>query len=58
METKHLNELRENIFKCMGCGICRGVWERKDEAMCPVWATCLGFEDSTPRAGLRWPKIY
>ena len=49
METKHLNELRENIFKCMGCGICRGVWERKDEAMCPVWATCLGFEDSTPR---------
>lgn len=49
METAHLNALRDNIFKCMGCGICRGVWERKDEAMCPVWATGVGFEDSTPR---------
>lgn len=33
----------------MGCGVCRGVWERRDEAMCPVWATGIGFEDSTPR---------
>jgi Fe-S oxidoreductase len=49
METEHLNALRNNIFKCMGCGICRGVWERKDEAMCPVWATGVGFEDSTTR---------
>ncbi len=49
MEALHLKALREKISKCMGCGICRGVWERKDQAMCPVWATGTGFEDSTPR---------
>jgi Fe-S oxidoreductase len=49
MGTAHLEALRENIFKCMACGVCRGVWERKDESMCPVWATGIGFEDSTPR---------
>jgi Fe-S oxidoreductase len=49
METNHLNELREKIFKCMGCGVCRGIWDRRDEAMCPVWATGIGFEDSVPK---------
>ena len=49
MGTVHLEALRNDIFKCMACGVCRGVWERKDEAMCPVWATGIGFEDSTPR---------
>ncbi len=49
METSHLALVRNNVSKCMGCGICRGVWERKDVAMCPVWATGVGFEDSSPR---------
>ena len=49
MDTDNLKELRENIFKCMGCGVCRGIWDRRDEAMCPVWATGIGFEDSVPR---------
>jgi len=49
MEMNHLQEVKENILKCMGCGVCRGVWERQDQAMCPVWATNIGFEDGTPR---------
>jgi Fe-S oxidoreductase len=49
MDMNHLEEVRANVLKCMGCGVCRGVWDRKDEAMCPVWATGIGFEDSTPR---------
>ena len=49
MDTSNLALVRDNVTKCMGCGICRGVWERKDLAMCPVWATGVGFEDSTPR---------
>lgn len=48
MDTNHLKQVRENVLKCIGCGVCRGVWDRRDEAMCPVWATGLGFEDSTP----------
>lgn len=49
MYTDHLEKFRPNVLKCMGCGVCRGVWDRRDEAMCPVWATGIGFEDSTPR---------
>jgi Fe-S oxidoreductase len=49
MEMSHLQEVRDKVLKCMGCGVCRGVWDRRDEAMCPVWATGIGFEDSTPR---------
>lgn len=49
MDMNHLEKVRVNVLKCMGCGVCRGVWDRKDEAMCPVWATGIGFEDSTPR---------
>jgi len=53
MTKDNLAELRENIFKCMACGVCRGIWDRKwkgrEEAMCPVWATGIGFEDSVPR---------
>lgn len=49
MEASNLALVRDNIIKCMGCGICRGIWERKDVAMCPVWATGVGFEDSAPR---------
>jgi Fe-S oxidoreductase len=49
MDMNHLEEVRVNVLKCMGCGVCRGVWDRRDEAMCPVWATGIGFEDSTPR---------
>ncbi|MBN2126585.1 MAG: (Fe-S)-binding protein, partial [Deltaproteobacteria bacterium] len=45
----HLQKVKANVLKCMGCGVCRGVWERQDESMCPVWATNIGFEDSTPR---------
>lgn len=49
MDMNHLEEVKANVLKCMGCGVCKGVWDRKDEAMCPVWATGLCFEDSTPR---------
>lgn len=49
MDTHHLETVREKILKCMGCGVCRGIWDRRDEAMCPVWATGIGFEDSVPR---------
>ena len=49
MYIDHLRKLQENIYKCMGCGICRGVWERQDQAMCPAWGTGIGFEDVTPR---------
>jgi len=49
MQSKYLDELREGIFLCMGCGVCRGVWSRKGEGMCPVFATGVGFEDSIPR---------
>jgi len=49
METTNLQKLRERVFKCMGCGVCRGLWDRKDVGMCPVWATGIGFEDSVPR---------
>jgi len=49
MDMKHIEEVRTKVFRCMGCGVCRGVWDRKDEAMCPVWGTGIGFEDSTPR---------
>lgn len=49
MEAANLALVKENVTKCMGCGICRGVWERKEVAMCPVWATGVGFEDSSPR---------
>ena len=49
MDSKYLDELREGIFLCMGCGVCRGVWSRRGEGMCPVFATGIGFEDSMPR---------
>jgi len=49
MDMNHLEQVKANVLKCMGCGVCRGVWDRRDEAMCPVWATGIGFEDSTPR---------
>jgi Fe-S oxidoreductase len=49
MDVQNLLKMRDKIFKCMGCGVCRGIWERKDEAICPVWATGIGFEDSVPR---------
>ena len=49
MDSKYLDELREGIFLCMGCGACRGVWSRKGEGVCPVFATGIGFEDSMPR---------
>lgn len=49
MEIQNLLRMREKIFKCMGCGVCRGIWDKKDEAICPVWATGIGFEDSVPR---------
>jgi Fe-S oxidoreductase len=49
MEVQNLLKMRDKIFKCMGCGVCRGIWEKKDEAICPVWATGIGFEDSVPR---------
>ena len=49
MDMNHLEEVKANVLKCMGCGVCKGVWDRRDEAMCPVWATGLCFEDSTPR---------
>jgi len=49
MESKYLDERREGIFLCMGCGACRGVWSRREEGMCPVFATGIGFENSMPR---------
>jgi len=41
--------IRENVFKCVGCGVCRGIWERDEEAMCPIFATGIGFESGLPR---------
>lgn len=49
MNSKNLEELREGIFLCMGCGVCRGVWGRKEEGACPIFASGIGFEDSLPR---------
>jgi Fe-S oxidoreductase len=49
MNSKYLEELREGIFLCFGCGVCRGIWSRKSEGLCPVFATGIGFEDSIPR---------
>lgn len=45
----NLLALRENVYKCVGCGVCRGIWERDEEAMCPIFATGIGFESGMPR---------
>ncbi len=45
----NLLTLRENVYKCVGCGVCRGIWERDEEAMCPIFATRIGFESGLPR---------
>ncbi|MCZ7561963.1 MAG: (Fe-S)-binding protein [Burkholderiaceae bacterium] len=45
----NLLALRENVYKCVGCGVCRGIWERDEEAMCPIFATRIGFESGMPR---------
>ena len=45
----NLLSIRENVFKCVGCGVCRGIWERDEEAMCPIFATGIGFESGLPR---------
>ena len=49
MSAKHLNEVKETICRCLGCGVCRGNWSKKEEGVCAVFATNAGFEDSTPR---------
>ena len=49
MNPKHLQEFQQNVFLCFGCGACRGIWGRREEGLCPVFATGVGFEDSIPR---------
>ena len=49
MPTKHLQEVKDTIYNCMGCGVCRGSWSKKEEGMCAIFATGIAFEDSLPR---------
>ena len=49
MASKYLIELKDSVKKCMGCGVCRGNWSKKEEGMCSIFATEVGFEDSLPR---------
>jgi Fe-S oxidoreductase len=48
MNILNLMEQKYVVYRCIGCGVCKGGYERK-VSPCPVWISSGGFEVDAPR---------